>query len=260
MNELQIFNNEEFGEVRTVVIDNDVWFVGKDVAEILGYADPNKAIAMHVDEDDKLNDKTALSLGQRGGWLINDSGLISLTLSSKLKNAKKFKKWVTKEVIPSILKTGSYNINEPKIDKTLLNPQMQLLITMTENLAMQEIEQKKQAERLQNVENRIDNVCDILVTPIADWKSEINNMVRNISQKSNIEYQSIWNQLYADLESRAHCSLARLVENKIKRMEKAGNTKTTIKAETTKLAVIFDKPQLKEIFTNIVKEYSIKYA
>ena len=70
MNDLQIFKNAEFGEIRTVIIENEPWFVGKDVAVILGYADPNKAIAMHVDEDDKLNDKSASSLGQRGGWLI----------------------------------------------------------------------------------------------------------------------------------------------------------------------------------------------
>ena len=70
--EIQVFSNAELGEVRTTVLDGEVMFVGKDVAEILGYADPNKSIAMHVDEDDKLNDKTALSLGQRGGWLINE--------------------------------------------------------------------------------------------------------------------------------------------------------------------------------------------
>lgn len=79
MNDLQIFKNAEFGEIRTVIIENEPWFVGKDVAVILGYADPNKAIAMHVDEDDKLNDKSASSLGQRGGWLIKESGLYSLS-------------------------------------------------------------------------------------------------------------------------------------------------------------------------------------
>ncbi|MGN0288052.1 MAG: Bro-N domain-containing protein [Lachnospiraceae bacterium] len=74
------------------MINGEPFFVGKDVAEILGYADPNKAIAMHVDEEDKLNDKTASSLGQRGGWLINESGLYSLILSSKLPAAKRFKR------------------------------------------------------------------------------------------------------------------------------------------------------------------------
>lgn len=107
MNELEILKNEEFGEIRIIMIDNEPWFVGKDVAEILGYVDANKAISMHIDEDDKLNDKTASSLGQRGGWFINESGLYSLILSSKLPTAKKFKRWVTSEVLPSIRKTGT---------------------------------------------------------------------------------------------------------------------------------------------------------
>nr|DAO24778.1 MAG TPA: repressor domain protein [Caudoviricetes sp.] len=109
MNEVQIFENEEFGAIRTVTIDGEPWFVGKDVAEALGYADQNKAIAMHVDEEDKLNDKTASSLGQRGGWFINESGVYALVFGSKLESAKKFKHWVTKEVLPSIRKTGSYH-------------------------------------------------------------------------------------------------------------------------------------------------------
>lgn len=119
MNELIIFKNEEFGEIRTVQLNNETYFVGKDVAEILGYADPNKAIAMHVDEDDKLNDKTASSLGQRGGWFINESGLYSLILSSRLPAAKRFKHWVTSEVLPSIRKHGVY-----AVDELLDNPDM----------------------------------------------------------------------------------------------------------------------------------------
>lgn len=108
MNEM-IFKNPEFGQIRTVVIDSDAWFVGKDVALVLGYADVNKAIAMHVDDEDKkLNDKTSPSFGQRGATLINESGLYSLILSSNLPNAKKFKRWVTSEVLPAIRKTGGY--------------------------------------------------------------------------------------------------------------------------------------------------------
>lgn len=108
MNEM-IFKNPEFGQIRTVVIDSDAWFVGKDVALVLGYADVNKAIAMHVDDEDKkLNDKTSPSFGQRGATLINESGLYSLILSSKLPTAKKFKRWVTSEVLPAIRKTGGY--------------------------------------------------------------------------------------------------------------------------------------------------------
>ena len=85
--ELQIFKNAELGSVRSAMINGEPYFVGKDVTEILGYADPNKSIAMHVDEDDKFNDKSASSLGQRGGWFINESGLYSLikTIKDKTK-------------------------------------------------------------------------------------------------------------------------------------------------------------------------------
>lgn len=112
MNELKIFESPDFGKVRTMEINGEPYFVGKDVAEILGYSDTNKAIAMHVDEEDKLNDKTSSSLGQRGGWLINESGLYSLILSSKLPKAKEFKRWVTSEVLPSIRKHGAYAVDE----------------------------------------------------------------------------------------------------------------------------------------------------
>ena len=131
MNDLKIFNNAEFGSVRTMTIDGEPYFVGKDVADILGYADPNKALAMHVDDDDKLNDKTASSLGQRGGWLINESGLYSLVISSKLPSAKRFKRWVTSEVLPSIRKTGAY-ATPATIENIISNPDfgIQLLNTL----------------------------------------------------------------------------------------------------------------------------------
>ena len=109
-NKLTIFNNNEFGEIRTLLINGEPWFVGKDVAESLGYQNSSKALDDHVNNDDKLNNKSLSSLGQRGGWLINESGLYSLILSSQLPNAKKFKKWVISEVLPQIRKTGSYTL------------------------------------------------------------------------------------------------------------------------------------------------------
>lgn len=112
--DIQIFNNDQFGQLRTVIIDNEPWFVGKDVADTLGYSDTNKAVAMHVDDEDKkLNDKTSPSFGQRGATLINESGVYSLVFGSKLESAKEFKHWVTHDVLPSIRKTGAYQI--PKI-------------------------------------------------------------------------------------------------------------------------------------------------
>ena len=108
MNELQVFSNPQFGELRTVELNGEPWLVGKDVAEALGYTNPSKALADHVDDEDKLNNESLLSLGQGGGWLINESGFYSLVLSSKLPGAKKFKRWVTSEVLPAIRKNGGY--------------------------------------------------------------------------------------------------------------------------------------------------------
>lgn len=121
MNELMIFKNERFGSIRTTEINDEVWFVGKDVAEALGYTNPSKAISDHVNEDDKLNNDSLLSLGQRGGWLINESGVYSLIFGSKLESAKDFKHWVTKEVLPSLRKTGSYTLTMPQVSKDELS-------------------------------------------------------------------------------------------------------------------------------------------
>lgn len=110
MNELQIFNNEEFGNVRSLMIDNEPWLVGKDVAEALGYKNVRDSLARHIDSDDKrigvvIHD----SMGrEQKPIIINESGLYSLILSSKLPSAKKFKHWVTSEVLPTLRKTGSY--------------------------------------------------------------------------------------------------------------------------------------------------------
>ena len=101
-NDLMVFQNQEFGEVRSVMINDEPWFVGKDVASVLGYSNTAKAIRDHVDDEDKLTERIVLSGQNREAIFINESGLYSLILSSKLPNARKFKKWVTGEVLPSI--------------------------------------------------------------------------------------------------------------------------------------------------------------
>lgn len=119
MQELKIFESTEFGAVRALEIDGAPWFVGKDVTDILGYQNPSEALSDHVDDEDKLNSKTLSSLGQRGGWLINESGLYSLVLSSKLPAAKAFKRWVTSEVLPTIRRHGLYAIDDIIADPDL---------------------------------------------------------------------------------------------------------------------------------------------
>lgn len=108
MSRLTVFNNPTFGQLRAFLVDDDPWFVAKDVCSVLGYTNVSKAISDHVDMGDKLNNETLLSLGQRGGWLINESGLYSLIMTSKMPNARVFKHWVTHDVLPTIRRTGGY--------------------------------------------------------------------------------------------------------------------------------------------------------
>ena len=105
---IQVFNNTEFGEIRSMTIDGEPWFVGKDIAAALGYSNPRKAIGDHVDEEDKGVTKCDTLGGGQNLTIINESGMYSLILSSKLEGAKRFKRWVTSEVLPSIRKTGAF--------------------------------------------------------------------------------------------------------------------------------------------------------
>lgn len=149
---------------------------------------------------------------------------------------------------------------EMVINRSQLSPQMQMVMSLAESMARQELEQKRQAEQVQKLESTVTNMKEIFTEPIGDWKADINAKVRNISAKSGIDYQTLYNQMYGELENEAHCVLARLQGNKIKRMEDAGNTKTAIKEGTTKIAVIFDNVRLRVIFENIVRRYAMRYC
>ena len=121
MTDIQIFNNPDFGDIRTVDIDGEAWFVGKDVAGALGYAKPLGAVSTHVEKDDSLKRGLMDSLGREQETIfINESGLYALIFGSKLESAKKFKKWVTSEVLPAIRKNGSYTMPVSTNDKIML--------------------------------------------------------------------------------------------------------------------------------------------
>lgn len=139
MNNLQIFSNEEFGQVRTITINEEVWFVGKDVADILEYTNTAKAIRDHIDEEDKLTERIVLSGQNREVIFINESGLYSLILSSKMPNARKFKRWVTSEVLPALRKTGHYEMEN-------YSPEMQAILMHDKKLV-------KMDERVTTLEN-----------------------------------------------------------------------------------------------------------
>lgn len=149
MNAVKIFKNSEFGEIRIVPINNEPWFIGSEIAKILSYTNPSKAIRDHVDPEEKLTERIVLAGQRRDVTLINESGLYSLILSSKLPTAKRFKRWVTSEVLPAIRKHGAY-LTEQKVEEILTNPDT--IIKLATQLK-QEREARKQAESL-NEQNK----------------------------------------------------------------------------------------------------------
>ena len=180
-NQLEIFKNEQFGEVRVSIIDNEPWFVGKDIAEVLGYKDTDYAIRTHVDEEDKLIRGFTGSGQNRNMIVINESGLYSLVLRSKLPEAKKFKRWVTSEVLPSIRKNGMF-----AVDELLENPDL-LIATATklkeERIARLEAEKKallaeKEAKFQKNIVEGLAGSIEL-----ADKQARINQKILRELQK-----------------------------------------------------------------------------
>lgn len=161
MNELKIFKNEEFGEVRTMLVNGEPYFVGKDVASVLGYSNTRNAILQHVDSEDALKQGVPDSQGfTQQTTLINESGLYSLIFGSKLESAKSFKRWVTSEVLPAIRKTGSYNLPSYQIE----NPIQRAEAWIQEEKERQALkEQAKQlAEENKNLENQIEDAPKVI--------------------------------------------------------------------------------------------------
>lgn len=146
MSNLQIFNNEEFGTIRTLVINNETWFVGKDIADVLEYTNTAKAIRDHIDDEDKLTERIVLSGQNREVIFINESGLYSLILSSKMSNAKRFKHWVTSEVLPSIRKNGGYITNQENLSDSELLAKALLVAQRTIENRNAEIERMRPKE------------------------------------------------------------------------------------------------------------------
>lgn len=143
MDELQVFKNAEFGSIRTLLINGEPHFVGRDIAEILGYSNTKDAIATHVYEEDRsviqMSENTTLEISNRGLTVINESGLYSLILSSKMPNAKKFKRWVTAEVLPAIRKHGVFAVDEVLANPDILiNALMKLKKEREEKLVLQQ--------------------------------------------------------------------------------------------------------------------------
>lgn len=219
MTELQIFNSEEFGEIRTVTIDNEPWLVGKDVAEALGYKNTKDAISSHVDVDDKRiiqrsdiatlenhlpksafpYNFTSAEIPNRGLTVINESGLYALIFGSKLESAKRFKHWVTSEVLPTIRKTGGYR--KP--------------MSTAEQIKLLALGNTELNERVANVEEEIDSLKNDMLLygcEIDDIKNHVNRKVVNVlGGKTSEAYRdgsirsSVFKDIYRQLKREYGC-------------------------------------------------------
>ncbi|RJW74532.1 phage repressor protein [Coprococcus sp. AF38-1] len=180
MNDLKIFENKEFGEIRTVVKDGEPWFVGKDVAEILGHSNPQRALRDYIDDDDKGVTKIVTPGGTQTMAIINESGLYSLILSSKLPNAKKFKKWVTSEVLPSIRKTGGYQ--KPLTSQEMMRLQLGMIddvsdrVTKLENTMTIDYSQQK-------------TLTDLMSSTVVTW----------LGGKNTCAYEELSKKVFAEI-------------------------------------------------------------
>lgn len=199
MNELQIFNSEEFGEIRTVTIENEIYFVGKDVAVSLGYKDTSDALKKHVADEDKLTRCFADSGQNRQMYIINESGLYALIFGSKLESAKRFKHWVTSEVLPTIRKTGGYR--KP--------------MSTAEQIKLLALGNTELNERVSDVEKKIDsleNDMPLYGCEIDDIKNHVNRKVVNVlGGKTSEAYRdgsirsSVFKDIYRQLKREYGC-------------------------------------------------------
>lgn len=233
MNSFQIFDFQE-REVRTAVIDGKPWFVGSDVAVILGYSNPHKAIRDHVDEEDKLTERFVPSGQARDMIIINESGLYALIFSSRLPKAKEFKRWVTSEVLPAIREKGKYELKEDPM-KTL-------------RLHYDVLE--KHEEELKKVEYRLD---DVEINQRLKWRDQMMILIRRGCEETGLP-QSVFlgRKVYPELERRTGRSLSKTLKSRKSRMKKQGFTSKYIR-EFYKIDLIESEKKLRIVFEDILQ-------
>lgn len=197
MQELQTFNFEEL-PVRTLEVDGEPYFIGKDVADILGYANGRDALSKHVDAEDKLTSQIATAGQNRNVTIINESGLYSLIFSSKLENAKRFKRWVTSEVLPTLRKTGTYQVPSDPMQA------LRLMFEATE-------------ETKQEIKNVKDDVIDLKENQKLD-AGDYNFLTRTINQRvAHIQ------RLHAITNQKQRSELFRDINSEVKKMTGASS-------------------------------------
>lgn len=239
MNELQIFNNPEFGEIRAIEIDGEPWFVGKDVAAALGYKDTVNALKAHVDEEDKGGWRIATPSGEQQMVTINESGVYSLIFSSKLPKAKTFKRWVTSEVLPSIRKTGAYL--SPELAESLadLPAMMELIGEMEDRISALERRGTTLPAQLEAAPEGMAGSFAPGLAARKRWMRTVSEKLDLMSARFRQTHNEILHSLYKHLEKKHSLSLE---EEKLRAIEEQDLDSCSV------LAAIFYNPMLRADF------------
>lgn len=243
MNELQVFDNPAFGEIRTIDQNGEPWFVAKDVCEILEIANTTQALG-RLDDDERA----MLNIGRQGDTnIVNEYGLYALVLGSRKAEAKEFKRWITHEVIPSIRKTGAYS--KPMSMLEIIAANAQALVDHDKQIK----EMKEEVQGIREI---------VAINPKTEWRHEASNLITKISKKIAGDYskvQELRTESYKLLNERMSVDLHIRLTNKRRRMAEEGVCKTKRDA-LNGLDVIADDKKLIEGYIAIVKEMAIKYG
>ncbi len=260
MNEIQVFNSPVFGEVRTTIIDGEPWFVGKDVAQMLGYKDTVNALKSNVDAEDKRGWQINTPGGIQTMTTINESGLYSLIMSSKLPTAKEFKRWVTSEVLPTIRRQGSYAVQQPMSPAQLIAAQAQVLVEMEQK--MQALQEQTEAVRSQQTElaQRMETAIKVFSRPSEDhWKADMDRTIKEMCEEKGMNLLGSKGALYRELEQKCGCNVDSRLRCLRQRVKKQGMRHRDAMALTKLDAIAADK-QLRAAFEGIVREWQARTA
>ena len=253
MNELQIFDNPEFGEVRTVIEGDKVLFCASDVARALGYARPADAITAHC------KGVCILPTPSKGGTqetkFIPEGDIYRLIIRSKLPSAEKFERWVFDEVLPSIRKTGSYS-----------KPMSQLEIMQRSlNVLMEQEKQLKEHEtRIERIETGVNKIHAMEAITPENWRSNLTKIVNSSAKNYVVDegespHRAVWREFYKRVDAEGRCSLERRLHNMQIRAHERGLSRTAVQ-NICKLDVIQDDKRLINVAISVMKKMAIQYT
>lgn len=245
MQDLQIFQNTQFGNLEILTIEDKEWFPAIKVAELLGYTNPRDAVNRHTKQKGVANHDVLSNGGMQNKKFIDEGNLYRLITKSKLPQAEQFEEWVFEEVIPSIRKTGNYQI-----------PQ-----TPMQALEMMFSVQKEQQEFNNRIETEVTGIRNIVGMETKNWRNDTNKVLGAIAQHlgGGQKHKTVRMEAYKLLEEKGRCKLEQRLNNRKAKMLAKGATKTQIN-KLSKLDIINDEPRLIEIYISVIKSMAIKYG